>query len=119
MNAPAPEVQGLQEQATFFISFIFLFYTSVSKDRTCLPQKLDCLSYSTKPPPMRILLLVYVIVFLLLNFFIDHPFIFYLAMSTFPVSVYLLIRRSGKNRHKSSSPAKQPENLPTPKEDSF
>jgi hypothetical protein len=66
---------------------------------------------------MRILLLIYIIVFLLLNFFVDHPLIFYLAMSTFPLTVYLLIRRPRRKQRGPASPATQQEDQPTYKED--
>lgn len=83
---------------------------------SCL-QKPDSVSYSTKPPAMRILLLIYVIVFLLLNFFIDHPYIYYLAMSTFPVSLYLLLRKTKTKQQKTTLHTTMPESRTTKKED--
>ena len=55
---------------------------------------------------MRLFLLLYVIIFISLNFFVDNFFVFLLAMSTFPVTVYLLVK-SPKAR--KSKPKKQPE----------
>lgn len=68
---------------------------------------------------MRIALFVYVVVFLLLNFFVDHPYIFFLATSTFPVTLYLLLRKR-KPRTKSypNEPA-HTKRYPSSKQDSF
>jgi hypothetical protein len=40
---------------------------------------------------MRIFLTLYVIVFITLNFFVSELIVLLLAMSTFPVTVYLLV----------------------------
>lgn len=53
-------------------------------------------SYRTKPFPMRILLMLYVSVCLVLNILFDNSLIFSLAMTTFPVSLYLLLRKPSK-----------------------
>jgi hypothetical protein len=53
---------------------------------------------------MRPLLLFYVVIALTLNFLRDEDLFFYLAMSTFPVTLYLLFSNSKKKKRKSSVP---------------
>ena len=52
---------------------------------------------------MRLFLLTYVILFLALNFFFEDGLLFFLALSTFPVSVYLLVTKP-KSKPKTQSP---------------
>ena len=48
---------------------------------------------------MRLFLFTYVILFLALNFFVEDDLVFILALSTFPVSVYLLLtKRKAKTK---------------------
>lgn len=52
---------------------------------------------------MRLFLLTYVILFLTLNLFVDDGLVFFLALSTFPVSVYLLVTKP-KSKPKRQKP---------------
>ena len=56
---------------------------------------------------MRLLLLFYVVIALTLNFLRDEDLFFYLAMSTFPVTLYLLLSNSKKRKIKSTVPDDQ------------
>lgn len=47
---------------------------------------------------MRALLVCYVLGVLALNFRLDDPVFFYLALTAFPVTVYLTVSGSGKNK---------------------
>ncbi|HEV7334136.1 MAG TPA: hypothetical protein VGN63_24095 [Flavisolibacter sp.] len=55
---------------------------------------------------MRAFLICYVLGVLALNFQLDDPIFFYLAMTAFPVTIYLLAFRSKKG--KKDKPDKQP-----------
>ncbi len=56
---------------------------------------------------MRILLFLYVVVILLLNFLFDIELIFFFAISTFPVSLYLLLTKPKvRSPKKPQNPAK-------------
>ncbi|RYZ47039.1 MAG: hypothetical protein EOO14_23975 [Chitinophagaceae bacterium] len=54
---------------------------------------------------MRAFLILYVMGVLALNFQLEGPIIFYLAMTAFPVTVYLLVSRSKK---KQAAPPQEP-----------
>jgi hypothetical protein len=56
------------------------------------------LFYRTKTNAMRLFLLFYVILFLTLNFFFDDTLVFFLALTTFPVSVYLLVTKAKRKK---------------------
>jgi hypothetical protein len=58
---------------------------------------------------MRLFLLFYVILFLALNFFFDDSLLFLLALTTFPVSVYLLVTKTKQKTKKPFHP-EQPSN---------
>ena len=47
---------------------------------------------------MRAFLILYVVGVLALNFQLEDPIFFYLAMTAFPITVYLLITRSKKKQ---------------------
>lgn len=47
---------------------------------------------------MRALLICYVLGVLALNFRLDDPVFFYLALTAFPVTIYLTVSGSGKNK---------------------
>jgi hypothetical protein len=47
---------------------------------------------------MRAFLILYVVGVLALNFQLEDPIIFYLAMTAFPITIYLLVSRSKKKQ---------------------
>lgn len=54
---------------------------------------------------MRALLICYVLGVLALNFRLDDPIFFYLALTAYPVTVYLTVSGSGTNKKdKTQSP---------------
>ncbi len=69
---------------------------------------------------MRILLILYVIIFLTLNFLLEGDLILLMAMTTFPVSLYLLLRKPRSKRKQKPEAPDRPEPIPEPKrEESF
>ena len=58
---------------------------------------------------MSLFLFFYVILFLTLNFYFDDSLFFLLALSTFPVSVYLLVTKpKAKQKTKKTTSPDQP-----------
>jgi Ca2+/Na+ antiporter len=68
---------------------------------------------------MRILLFLYVIIFLTLNFLVEGDLILLMAMSTFPVSLYLLLRKPRSKRKQKRETIHTPETASAQKEKSF
>ena len=62
---------------------------------------------------MRAFLILYVMGVLALNFQLEDPIFFYLAITAFPVTVYLLVSRSKKK--KAMLPPQEP--MPATEED--
>lgn len=68
---------------------------------------------------MRPLLILYVIVFLTLNFLVEGDLILLMAMSTFPVSLYLLLRKPRAKRRGNQRMVDPHEKIAASKEKSF
>jgi hypothetical protein len=77
------------------------------------------LTYHTKITSMRLLLFLYVVVFLTLNFLVEGDLILLMAMSTFPVSLYLIIRKPRSKRKYNHEQVRSTGSISAQKEESL
>jgi hypothetical protein len=68
---------------------------------------------------MRLLLFLYVAVFLTLNFLVEGDLILLMAMTTFPVSLYLILRKPRSKRTYNHEQVRNTESISVQKEESL